>query len=386
MEIIKSEKMVGIIIHNSANLFTNGITQNAYFICQCLEKAGFKCQLLCHESNPVPFKYKNLTLKQISTDTSIFNPEEYHTIITVTRPITREIYNLLKKYNIRVISFICGNACCLDEEEFFVPKSDESTGFFGFNKPIDETWIIPSFEFSIDYFEAIYNKPSFIVPHLWSPSIFIERFIEDKKLDPSFLYYNINNHTANKLNIGILEPNINYVKTAWIPIIACERLNTLYPSLLDNVYVFNFPEHKRANNMISRLALGKKLKKMSRMETYKVLYHFNSDTASFPIFVSHQKFNTLNYLYYELLYFGYPLVHNSPDLEDCGYYYPGCNIAKCVEQILYAQKHHNKNIKQYREKALKFLERVNPFNSDVIQKWDGMVTDSISRGILQNKT
>jgi len=95
-----------------------------------------------------------------------------------------------------------------------------------------------------------------------------------------------------------------------------------------------------------------------------------------PIFVSYQINNSLNYLYYECLYFGFPLVHNSPDLEGCGYYYPENDLAKCAEMILYAQKHHHKNLSEYVAKGRKYLERVDPLNSSVANTWKQLL-DSV---------
>jgi hypothetical protein len=89
----------------------------------------------------------------------------------------------------------------------------------------------------------------------------------------------------------------------------------------------------------------------------------------------------LNYLYYEILYFGYPLVHNSPDLDGCGYYYPEHNLSKCVEQILLAYKSHNKNALTYIDKSREYLKRVDPLDPDVCKRWDQMFNSVIAKNI-----
>jgi hypothetical protein len=105
---------------------------------------------------------------------------------------------------------------------------------------------------------------------------------------------------------------------------------------------------------------------------------FNSHTT-IPIFLSYQLYNSLNYLYYEILYFGYPLVHNSPDLDGCGYYYPEHNLSKCVEQILYAYKHHNKHLDSYIAKSRNYLKRVDPYDPDVCRTWDEMLNSVLAK-------
>ena len=77
-------------------------------------------------------------------------------------------------------------------------------------------------------------------------------------------------------------------------------------------------------------------------------------------------------MYYEVLYFGYTLVHNSLDLGRCGYYYPEHNLKQCCEQIMYAYKNHNKHLDKYIEKSRNYLKRVDPYNPDVC-KTSGLI-------------
>ena len=107
---VKRDKKVGLLIHDKVNIFSSGILQNAYFIYVCFEKLGMKCQFLCYENNPSEFNFKHLTLKQISNDPAVFDPSEYHTIITITRGVTKEIKEILKKHKIAIVSFICGKS------------------------------------------------------------------------------------------------------------------------------------------------------------------------------------------------------------------------------------------------------------------------------------
>jgi hypothetical protein len=73
------------------------------------------------------------------------------------------------------------------------------------------------------------------------------------------------------------------------------------------------------------------------------------------------------------MYFGYPLVHNSPDLEGCGYYYPEHNLSACVDQILFAYKHHNKHLDTYIEKSRNYLKKIDPYSPEVGRIWDDMI-------------
>jgi hypothetical protein len=183
-----------------------------------------------------------------------------------------------------------------------------------------------------------------------------------------------------KIDIIIMEPNLGFIKTSWLPIVASEKLELDYSEILNKVYVYNYPEHKTAHDMIADFKVKDKLLKLNRIAIFDVFHNFkNSNTL--PVFVSHHYKNSLNYLYYEILYYGYPLVHNSDDLDGCGYYYPDNNIGKCVEAIMDAFKHHNKQADTYREKSLKYLERVDPYHPDVGKIWKQMIGDVLPIGL-----
>lgn len=374
---MKREKKLGIIIHDKASLFSNGIIQNAYFFYQCCAAMGYTCQLLCPEPNPSPFEHKDLSVKQITTDDSLFNASEYHTIVLITRDISKEVYELLKRHKVGIVTLVCGNNYMYDQEDFVKGLKGNVNKYLGASRNIDEQWLIPSYRYALDYMEIIRKKPAYLVPHLWSPEIIREYTPRTIRKPESSLIYTNAKRNLKKINIVILEPNLNFFKTGWTPLIAAEKLHTMHPELIEFVYMFNFPSHEHAYKMTDAMSLGSKIRKFERKSMPEILHFFNNDSEYIPIFVSHQVLNSLNFLYYELLYYGFPLVHNSPDLDGCGYSFPENNIVKCVEQILYAQKHHDKGIETYKEKAKEYLKRVDPMDPVVQKTFDQMLTASI---------
>ncbi len=378
MEVVKKEKKVGIIINNNAKIFSNGIIQNAYFIFKCLENIGFKCQFLCLEDNPSKFDYKDISLKQLSLNPLEFDPAEYHTIITVTRGIGEKEYLMLKKEKIFVVTFICGNQLMHHLEDFvrgsIVPGL---TTYIGKGVKCDEIWLIPSLEYSLEYVSILRGKPTFIVPHLWSP-LFVKESVSKKGKSCDELYYNYVKHPGKKIDIIIVEANLHLLKAAWLPLVCCERLNEINENLIENIYVFNYPSNNTAYTMAADLKIHKKIRFFKRLPMPDIMLHFNSkDTI--PIIVSHQILNSLNYVYYEALHFGWPLVHNSPDLGDCGYFYPENNISACVAAIQKAYMSHNKSIELYKDKSNEFLKRVDPAGEEVKKVWNGLMNAGLSK-------
>jgi hypothetical protein len=378
---IRSTKYVGIVIHDKANLYSNGITQNAYFIYQCLEHLGMKCMFLCPDANPSKFEYRDIPLKQISLNPLEFDPSEFHTIITVTRGVTKDEYHMFKKANVFVVAFTCGNTLMHHMEDFVRgPLHKSTTTYIGKNSLCDEIWVIPSYAHSLEYISLTRAKPAYIVPHLWSPQFISETVVRFNKKTKEDLVYDYAKHTGTKIDILIVEPNVALFKNAWIPIMAAEKLHTMRPDLIENVYVFNFPEHTNSYNMIDNLSVGSKIRKFKRLPMPDIMTHFN-DKRTFPVFLCHHILNSLNYVYYEALYYGWTLVHNSDDLDGCGYYYPENDLTACANAILNAYDNHNKNVELYTEKAREYLKRVDPLDPEVGKIWNGLINCGISKTI-----
>jgi len=72
--------------------------------------------------------------------------------------------------------------------------------------------------------------------------------------------------------------------------------------------------------------------------------------------VSHHWENGQNYLYYEALYGGYPLIHNSEFIRDLGYFYPDFDCQAGGEAFIRAFETHDKNLANYNAKAAEFLK------------------------------
>ena len=379
---LKKTKKLGLVINNAAQMFSNGIIQNAYFIYQLFTNIGIQCEFLCFEDNPKPLEYKQIPLKQLSTNELMFDPSEYFMIMTITRTLSKDVYAMLKPHKVAVVSFICGNNLMHDLEDFVRGSRNGMSSFMGKGHSTDELWVIPSYHHSLEYLELCRGKPAYIIPHLWSPDIIRDSMLQYYKRDDSIIHYNLANHAGKKIEIVVLEPNMAIFKGCWIPYVAAEKLEKTHPELLEQVWLFNFPDITRAWNMIDNMDVRKKTRIFKRLTMPEILVHFNSKTDTMPIFVSHQILNELNYLYYELLYYGYPLVHNSTMLEGCGYYYPEHDIGKCADAILHAHKHHNKNLKTYKEKADTYVNKIHPLNDNMGKVWSQMLDESIVRAQL----
>ena len=126
---------------------------------------------------------------------------------------------------------------------------------------------------------------------------------------------------------------------------------TMAESFNDNAENFDID---LVNEIVKSLDLYKD-KKISIESRYNSLWFIS---AHADICVSHQWENAQNYLYYDVLHGGYPLIHNSPMLGDAGYYYPGFDSEAGGRALLEAWQQHDLQLDHYQARANALLRSV----------------------------
>ena len=90
------------------------------------------------------------------------------------------------------------------------------------------------------------------------------------------------------------------------------------------------------------------------------------------MFACHQIYTPLNYSYYEIMYYGFPFVHNSPLLKEFGNYYSELDIEMCAVQIYNAFKKHNDAFETKLAKQREYLESIDPMHDRCVERWKPM--------------
>jgi hypothetical protein len=353
------------IITTAVPLFSNGLAQNAYFIYDVLSRSGHSCELLTYDSHFTSIDYNDIPVKCISPKAIVFDILQYKVVITVGSGITKEMYLRCKENGTKVIAFICGNVLPMNMVAFLSETSKNSV--VTRSQPVDEVWMIDAFAYMKTYIELMRGAPVRCVPHLWSPCLL--EFATESRFKKSVEQLQYSVKSGKKINLLILEPNIDFVKNALIPIMAAEKVHQLNPDIIAEVYVFNFPEKSNcAHAIIDSLSIRSRMRIFKSQHIAAILTHFNAfDTM--PIFVSHQILTPWNYLYYELMYYGYPLVHNSSAFSANAYFYSEYDIDTCASQILHAAKTHNASYTEQLTINRRLLESINPANETTVRQW-----------------
>ncbi|SAL85189.1 hypothetical protein AWB74_07202 [Caballeronia arvi] len=221
--------------------------------------------------------------------------------------------------------------------------------------PYDEVWTLPEYEDSCaPYFETLFRAPVKLMPHLWSPLV-LDR--EAAKLPPEFKFgYQ---PRRQRWRIGIFEPNVCMVKTSYIPLLACEMAHRENADMIERVYAYNtlkLKEHSAFVGFAQSLNLVK-----HGLAFFEGRFPFAQIVPrSVDAVVSHHWENAQNYVYYEALYGGYPLIHNSHLIGGCGYRYHDFDCEEGGHALRRAFAEHDENLDNYKATASAFLHTLDP--------------------------
>jgi hypothetical protein len=228
----------------------------------------------------------------------------------------------------------------------------------------DQVWTLPGFARTCAaYYAHLLRAPVRIMPHLWSPAL-IEAAAPDWGYRPG----------GGRWRIAVLEPNISTVKTSHIPLLICELVHRARPGLLAQVLVCNADRFGKAGHFAQFAAsLDIVRHGVARFAPrYPTATVLRGQTA----IVSHHYENAQNYLHYEALHGGYPLIHNSDQLSDFGYRYDDCDEGAVA--LIDAITHHNADLETYRAKARNFIRTLDPCDKENIACYSAAIADCLN--------
>lgn len=221
--------------------------------------------------------------------------------------------------------------------------------------PYHEIWTLPAFERTCGpYYQIGFRAPVRVMQHLWSP-LLLERSLAAQKDIPAFEYCS----GRSRWRLAILEPNVCSVKTCHLPLLLCDLAHRLNPRAIEFLRVFNAMTLKEHHDFVAYArSLDLVRQGLATFEPRIPIFEVMALRAD--AIVSHHWENAQNYLYYEALYGGFPLIHNSNLLGGCGYAYRSFDPEDGALALLQALFEHDRNLVSYRQTARAFLEKLDP--------------------------
>jgi hypothetical protein len=106
-----------------------------------------------------------------------------------------------------------------------------------------------------------------------------------------------------------------------------------------------------------------------RLPVYEIM------TQQADALISHHWENAQNYVYYEALYGGYPLIHNSTLLGGCGYRYTDFDCEDGALALRQAFAAHDASLADYRGAAHAFLATLDPESERNVELYTAAIGD-----------
>lgn len=354
------------------SLWENGIHQNVLFLLELLKNIPYIRKTFIISMGPGDRKsckeltsissYQFVNISEITSELDV--------VIELGAQLSLDWAADFRSKGGKIIGMKVANDFIIDAERMVF---DKPAGMLFSTIKYDQIWTIKSFEKTCaQYYKHGFNAPVVVMPHIWSPHLIEKAAKRDKRM---FRYA----PGRKRWRLAILEPNICSVKTCHVPLVVSDVAHRNNSKFIEHVSVFNslaLKEHASFVTFARSLDIVNQgiATFEGRFPTYQIMTEF-SDAI-----VSYQWENAQNYLYYEALYGGYPLIHNSSLIADCGYRYEECDVNDGSLALLEAYHSHDKNIVSYRQKAKTFLATLLPNNSDNVRHFSEAIKSLFNGG------
>ena len=318
---------ISILAKENASIWNNGINQNIAFLVMLLRQSPLVEKVFLINTG----KETSLpgTMRFDLIDVPIVQPGEVthdvDLVIEMGSLIDTKWLRRVHALGVKIVTFQVGHTYAVNGETIVFNKE----GGLTFEEPHlrHELWTLSQYSRSCaPMLRTLTRRPVLEMPHIWSPCFLEERIHELQVGGKEFGFHpKTAAHKERGWRIGIFEPNISVVKNCFVPMILCEQAYRIDHAAVETMMVFNslhMKEHLTFKNFALNLSLIKDQKAWfeGRHIFADCMTHNKLDAI-----VSYQWENEQNYLYYDALHGGYPLVHNSPFMEKAGmgFYYPG---------------------------------------------------------------
>ncbi|WP_017920019.1 DUF2827 domain-containing protein [Burkholderia gladioli] len=350
--------VVGVSLHvrgAGQSLWENGIFQNCLLLILLLRQSPLVAEAVMvnggEQAADPQLMLDEWDVPLLAMDEAL---QRCDVLIEMSSQFSADYLHAFRERGGKTVTMRVGNDYVIDIERAMF---DKPSGFLFSGAPYDAVWTIPEFERSCQHYYRIgLRAPVTIVPHIWHPMLF------DKARATLGAGLRFGYQAGRpRWRVAIFEPNICMVKTSIVPMLAVEEAYRAKADFLEVVRVCNAMHLKDHTTFVHfAKALDIVDHGLATFESRYAVYEFMA--AHGDAVVSHTWENAQNYLYYELLYGDYPLIHNSPFLGKAGYYYPGFDCQAGGRALLRAFVEHDVNLDAYREQSKQVLDAVSIYH------------------------
>ncbi|MDB5696491.1 MAG: hypothetical protein JWN21_2034 [Sphingomonas bacterium] len=352
-------------------LYENGLRQNVLFLWQLFTAAPncARVHLLNHGDGEFTEWPPGIGMEGVPVFRTAEVADELDYLIVIGAAVDNAALDALRARGCRVIGYKGGNAAVISMEAMIARPVRTDAERYGDVGRYDALWMTPQHIHTYaGWARTVYRVPVHEVPQVWAPT-----FIDNRAahLEGRFGY----KPGRERWRVGIMEPNITIMKTSHVAMLACESAYRKRPEAFESVLVSNTFQHREQPHFRS-FASALDVVKAGVMTFEQRFVSADFLTNHCDAVVTHHWENGLNYLYYEVLHGGYPLVHNSAWLKDWGYYYPDFGAEAGGDALLAAFATHDERLDEYRSNVAELVARLAPSHPDNIKLHEQLLVDS----------
>jgi len=368
----KTGYVIGVTFFVNADgdpgLFENGFRQNVLFLYQMF-KASPDCArvyLLNHGDGELSADVSAYGIDPADVVRTPTVMEQLDYVISAGAAVEPETLKALRDRGCKIVAYKAGNGGVISMEAIVAkpPRADAERYFDA--DCFDAIWLLPQHWHTYrGWCQTVYRCPVIQAPHIWNP-LFI------KTTEPEILARFGYRPGDKTWRIGVMDPNITIMKTSHMPMLVCEAAYRQRADAFAAFFISNGWPHKD-NPHFENFTLSLSAARSGKM-TLEPRFrgsHFLANHCD--AVVTHQWENGLNYLYYEVLFGGYPLIHNSKFIQEFGYYYADFDPHSGAAALLRAVDEHDDNFAAYNERSRVLIDSMEPTSKAMIYRHETML-------------
>ena len=357
------------------NMYSNGLFQNVFVFYRMFEAMGYAPILLVNDKPKGLEKIPDALRKcrMIVTEDMLKQPmANVGAMVEIGMSLDPLVRQFVKMIGGKLLKVYLGNILNIDvETPIFINQHHFAHHVVGKN---DSILVSPHYGQHTEYASYLNHvvPPSdlskTIAPYVWDPNIITLDGTQSLNWRPA---------PKGEEVFVIMEPNISFQKSALVPLFIMEKWyrEVGKPSgwkgmihLVNGDRLLMVPHF--LHNIMPYLEIYRdaKVESTGRKDIVSTLKEWPTAT-----FVLHNYNNEFNYMTLELLWCGFPVLHNSPSWLEFGYGYKGADLKGAASLVEQARTRHSERLETYKSHATALAWRYSPYNPAIQAAWADII-------------
>jgi hypothetical protein len=362
------------------NIYSNGLFQNVFVFYRMFDAMGYAPILLISDK---PKSIQNIPevmrgCRMMVTEDMLKQPmANVVALLEIGMSLDPLVRQFVKMIGGRLLKVYLGNILNIDIEiPIFMPGNHFAHHVVGRN---DMILVSPHYGQHAEYASYINHVvppkdlTKMIAPYVWDHNILTRNGSRMLQWRPPA--------SPEEQVFVIMEPNISVQKSALVPLFILEKW---YRDVgkpkgwKGSIQVVNGERYSMVphfvHNVMPLLDIFKdaRVELLGRQDIISTLKAWPSAT-----FILHNVNNEFNYMTLELLWSGFPVLHNSPSWLEYGYGYTESDLASGASLVEKIRGAHAENLETYRAHAATLAWRYSPYNPEIHAAWSNIIENVI---------